>query len=85
MYTIRIDDNFGDKDLLLYTNDKDLAIATKEILNKTLDDDIKVVLLIDCKEEQSPVTWWYDDNFSLSFLLDLWEDLRNKGYDPSYC
>ena len=82
IYTVKIKDQFGINDSLLSTDDKQLAEETVKVVN-LLFENVKATIGFK-SEEVAHHVWWYDENFSNQFLEDIWNELRKRGFDPSY-
>lgn len=84
IYTVKIEDRFGMNDILLSTEDKQLAEETVKVV-KILFTNVKAVIGFKSEEMNTHHVWWYDEYFSNQFLEDIWNELKERGFDPSYC
>jgi hypothetical protein len=83
VYDVKVTDIYGNNEILLSTTEKGLAEATLVIVKNILKPKSSAVLCIK-NEKENPFIWWYEDNFTLKFLKNLWGELQAKGFDPSY-
>lgn len=86
VYTINVQDRFGNKDALLTTTDKQLANATLSIINYSeLAKVLKIRSIMSIKDDDDePITWWFEENFGMEFVDYLWIELKKRDIDPSF-